>query len=133
MIFFRSRMMKKQRTFTVLTTVLFSAALLLIFSPYASPAGCAPPPQVRMVPQSFTQLAKNCGPAVVNISTVKTLTSGGGQVFEHFFRGPQGQQDPFGRFFEDFFKNQPAGNSSRAVLEAVLSWIKMVISSPITM
>ena len=107
MIFFRSRMMKKQRTFTVLTTVLFSAALLLIFSPYASPAGCAPPPQVRMVPQSFTQLAKNCGPAVVNISTVKTLTSGGGRVFEHFFRGPQGQQDPFGRFFEDFFKNQP--------------------------
>jgi len=46
----------------------------------------------------------------VNISTVKTLTSGGGRVFEHFFggpQGPQGRQDPFGRFFEEFFKNQP--------------------------
>ncbi|MBC2714816.1 MAG: DegQ family serine endoprotease [Desulfobacteraceae bacterium] len=95
------------KTFGVLAGVAIAAAYLLVLSPYTTIAGCSQAPAVKMVPQNFTQLAKNCGPAVVNISTVKTLTSGGGRVFEHFFRGPQGRQDPFGRFFDDFFKNQP--------------------------
>jgi serine protease Do len=35
------------------------------------------------------------------------MSGSGGRVFEHFFGGPQGQQDPFGRYFEEFFKNMP--------------------------
>ncbi len=101
------RMPKRGRWLGILTTGVFFAVFLLVFSSHASPAGCSPPPQVQMVPRNFTQLARDCGPAVVNISTVKTLSSGGGRVFEHFFQGPQGRQDPFGRFFEEFFKNQP--------------------------
>lgn len=58
----------------------------------------APP----MVPQSFTELAESVSPAVVNIRTVKTI-KGGGPVFRHFQRGPFGQDDPFGDFFERFF------------------------------
>ena len=58
----------------------------------------APP----MVPQSFTDLAESVSSAVVNIRTVKTI-KGGGPVFRHFQRGPFGQDDPFGDFFERFF------------------------------
>ncbi len=99
----------KTRRWAVLsiTAVAIVLASVFILAPYSTTAAGTRAPAVKMVPQSFTQLAKTCGPAVVNISTVKTLTSGGGRVFEHFFRGPQGRQDPFGRFFEDFFKNQP--------------------------
>jgi len=93
-----------------ITAAVLVLVSVFIFTPYATTAAGTKPPAVQMVPANFTDLAKTCGPAVVNISTVKTLTSGGGRVFEHFFggpQGPQGRQDPFGRFFEEFFKNQP--------------------------
>lgn len=93
---------------SITATVLVMASIF-IFTPYATTAAGVKPPAVQMVPASFTDLAKACGPAVVNISTVKTLSSGG-RVFEHFFGGPQnprGPQDPFNRFFDEFFKNQP--------------------------
>ena len=93
--------------FGIIAAVSIAVAYLFVFSPYITIAGCSQPPPVKMVPQDFTQLSKTCGPAVVNISTVKTLTSGGGRVFEHFFGNPRSRQDPFGRFFDDFFKNQP--------------------------
>jgi serine protease Do len=64
-------------------------------------------PVVHMIPESFTDLAKTCSPAVVNISTVKTLSGKSGRVFQHFFGGPQGQQNPFEPFFHDFFNNMP--------------------------
>jgi len=70
----------------------------------------------KMVPQDFTELAKNCSPAVVNISTVKTVNGGAGRVFEHFFGNPHGQQDPFGRYFEDFLRNQPQREFKQASL-----------------
>jgi serine protease Do len=62
-----------------------------------------------MVPASFTDLAKQTSPSVVNISTVKTIKSQG-RVFRHFFggpQGPQGQEDPFEQFFKHF--NVPPG------------------------
>jgi serine protease Do len=62
----------------------------------------ARPAPVKMVPESFTQLAEMVGPAVVNIRTVKTV-KGGGPVFRHFQRGPFGDQDQFRDFFEKFF------------------------------
>jgi serine protease Do len=64
---------------------------------------------VPMIPASFTDLAKQTSPSVVNISTVKTIKSQG-RVFRHFFGGPQdpqGQQDPFEEFFKHF--NVPPG------------------------
>jgi len=108
MTFFKNHWMhNREKTIGALATAVIMVVCLFVLSPYTTTAGCSQPPAVRMVPQDFTQLSKNCGPAVVNISTVKTLTSGGGRVFEHFFRSPRGQQDPFNRFFEDFFQNQP--------------------------
>lgn len=57
---------------------------------------------VVYVPESFSALAEKASPAVVNIRTVKTI-KGGGPVFRHFQRGPQGREDPFKDFFEKFF------------------------------
>ncbi|MGD8962180.1 MAG: DegQ family serine endoprotease [Desulfobacterales bacterium] len=50
-----------------------------------------------MVPASFSELAKQAQPGVVNIRTVKTV-EGGGRVFRHFFGNPFERKNPF----EDF-------------------------------
>lgn len=53
------------------------------------------------VPLSFADLAEKVKPAVVNISTTKTVTSGGLGMF----REPFGQGSPFEHFFgDDFFR-----------------------------
>jgi serine protease Do len=52
---------------------------------------------VMMVPASFSELAKQAQPGVVNIRTVKTV-KGGGRVFRHFFGNPFNPQDPFHNF-----------------------------------
>lgn len=57
---------------------------------------------VKMVPESFHELAENASPSVVNIRTVKTV-KGGGPVFRHFGRTPKGDGHPFNEFFEKFF------------------------------
>jgi serine protease Do len=54
-----------------------------------------------VAPGSFSQLAKNASPSVVNISTVKVV-KGGGQI-----PSPFGPDDPFREFFERFFGDQP--------------------------
>jgi len=48
---------------------------------------------VVMVPASFSELAKQAQPGVVNIRTVKTV-KGGGRVFRHFFGNPFDPRDP---------------------------------------
>jgi serine protease Do len=60
---------------------------------------------VARAPFSFADLAEKLKPSVVNISTTKTMRSGG-------FRSPFGQGSPFGRFggddfFERFFGDMP--------------------------
>jgi serine protease Do len=50
-----------------------------------------------MVPASFSELAKQAQPGVVNVRTVKTV-EGGGPVFRHFFGNPFERRNPF----EDF-------------------------------
>lgn len=50
---------------------------------------------------SFSGLVKLAGPAVVNISTVRTV-KGGGRVFRHFM-GPLDRNEPFKDFFDRFF------------------------------
>ena len=52
-----------------------------------------------MIPANFTQVAEKVKPAVVNISTVRTI-KGGGRVFRHYFGNPFGGRNPF----EDFFR-----------------------------
>ncbi|MCK5542788.1 MAG: Do family serine endopeptidase [Desulfobacterales bacterium] len=61
----------------------------------------------QMVPVDFSELAEKAKPAVVNISTVKTI-KGGGRVFRHFFdQQPNGNQDPFRDFMGPFLKQMP--------------------------
>jgi serine protease Do len=61
----------------------------------------------QMVPVDFSQLAQRAKPAVVNISTVKTI-KGGGRVFRHFFgQQPNGGQDPFRDFMAPFLRQMP--------------------------
>ena len=61
----------------------------------------------QMVPIDFSELAEKAKPAVVNISTVKTI-KGGGRVFRHFFdQQPHGNQDMFRDFFEPFLRQAP--------------------------
>jgi serine protease Do len=50
---------------------------------------------------SFADLAQNASPAVVNISTTKTV-KGGGRVFD-FFLGPKDRRNPMDDFFDRFF------------------------------
>ncbi len=54
-------------------------------------------------PQSFADLAEKVKPAVVNISTEKTVRIPG-SPFRHFF-GPE--ESPFGDFFNRFFGDIP--------------------------
>nr|NJM04550.1 trypsin-like serine protease [Desulfobacula sp.] len=62
---------------------------------------------VPMVPESFSELAREAKPAVVNIQTEKTI-EGGGRVFRHFFGSPHGgNPEMFDEFFSPFFNQQP--------------------------
>src|SRR3989339_1812218 len=62
---------------------------------------------VQMVPENFSELARQAKPAVVNIQTEKTI-EGGGRVYRHFFGSPfGGNQDMFEEFFGPFLQQQP--------------------------
>ena len=62
---------------------------------------------VQMVPESFSELARQAKPAVVNIQPEKTI-EGGGRVYRHFFGSPYGgNQDGLDEFFAPFFNQQP--------------------------
>jgi serine protease Do len=64
-------------------------------------ASAVVPAEMARAPLSFADLAEKLKPAVVNISTTKTVNQQGGRMF----RSPFGQRDPFDRFFggDDFF------------------------------
>ncbi len=53
----------------------------------------------------FTDLAENTGPAVVNISTVKTVQTS--KRMKKFFNPFQERKSPFNDFFEKFFPDMP--------------------------
>ena len=55
-------------------------------------------------PGSFSSLVKKAKASVVNISTVKTITSGMAHPFS--FGGPSGPNDPLRDFFDRFFGDQ---------------------------
>jgi serine protease Do len=87
-------------------TVLMTTALILtilIFHPTSNVWAVSM--DQSSIPESFSKLAETVSPAVVNISTVKTI-KGGGPVFRHFHQNPWGDQDPFKDFFDKFFGNE---------------------------
>jgi serine protease Do len=87
-------------------TVLMTTALILtILIFYPTSNVWAVPMDQSAIPESFSKLAETVSPAVVNISTVKTI-KGGGPVFRHFHQNPRGDQDPFKDFFDKFFGNE---------------------------
>ena len=67
----------------------------------------------------FTELAEKCGPAVVNINTVRTSANQGGDMRDMFrFNVPGMPESPFDDFFkqlEPFFKGQPGERSQRSL------------------
>jgi len=92
-------------------TVIFLPVICLILASLFSPAYSLDfmSSQAPAVPESFTDLAKKSSPAVVNISTVKTIKDSG-QMLRHFFGIPQGPGNPndqFNEFFKNFFNNLP--------------------------
>jgi len=99
----------------VLTLALFSAGSLPVKCPGTLLGAQAA--QAALAPETFAELAKKVSPAVVNISTEKTVKGGSGRNrMKEFFgpfggpgeRGsPFGQEDPFKDFFEKFFGDQP--------------------------
>ena len=69
-------------------------------------SGAAFAGNVPMIPASFSDLAEKAGPAVVNISTVKTA-KGGGIVLRQFPGLPfNDRNDHMNDFFERFFGNE---------------------------
>ncbi len=61
---------------------------------------------VRMIPESFSSIAANHTPAVINVRTVKNI-KGGGRVFRHFSGRPFDRGMPGDDFFEKFFGGRP--------------------------
>ena len=74
------------------------ALLSLIYTSSAPEARTAE--GLAAAPGSFSQLAKNASPSVVNISTVKVIKG------RREIPSPFGSEDPFKDFFERFFRDQ---------------------------
>lgn len=68
----------------------------------------------QMIPASFSDLALQARPGVVNIRTVKTV-QGGGRVFEHFFGSPFGNREGLEEFFSPFFNQQPQSRKEQSL------------------
>lgn len=86
----------------------------LIWSPRDA---CA---QGGLAPETFADLAQRVSPAVVNISTEKTVKTERRQGREFFgqpFPGPSpfGPEDPFREFFEKFFGEMPKSFKARSL------------------
>lgn len=70
---------------------------------------------IRMIPESFTQLAELSGPAVVNIRTVKTYKNAAPRLRQEY-QNPNGDIEPFYDFFDNFFgEKQPQDYKQRSL------------------
>ena len=92
--------MKSLKKLVPYLMILFVVGIFLGFNMQVGTAATDSNPV--MVPGNFSELATTVGPAVVNISTVKSI-KGGGPVFRHFGPGPFDKEDPFQDFFNKFF------------------------------
>ncbi len=94
------------KIFFIIIVVAFMAAPAIAKKNYENAA---------MMPVSFTELAKQAKPGVVNIQTVKTI-EGGGRVFQHFYGQPFGRkQSPFDEFFAPFFNQRPQNRKEQSL------------------
>lgn len=84
-----------------IVVALLTAGIIAMTSFYPA-SGVAAKTDIHTTPNSFSYLAEQASPSVVNIRTVKTI-KGGGHVFRHFKRGPFGEDDPMRDFFDKFF------------------------------
>ena len=82
------------RPVRMLPVLILAAALVVFFTQGLALA------EVKMIPSTFADVVDKAAPAVVNISTEKTVKSTGVP-----FRGGPG--DPFQEFFEKFFGGRP--------------------------
>ncbi|MGA6925278.1 MAG: Do family serine endopeptidase [Desulfosarcina sp.] len=95
------RSSKTFQTMLIFFLVLGSAAFLWGTAPAVGKVQAAP------IPESFSDLADNAKPGVVNIRTVKTI-KGGSPVFRHFFGNPfGGNRNPFDEFLGPFQGENP--------------------------
>ena len=133
MIFLKNKMKKTSKPFIALTAVTFFAAFFFVFSPYASPAGCSPPPQVQMVPRVSPSWPKIPGRLWSISAPSKPCHPMAGGCLSIFFADPRAARIRSVGFLKISSGISPAGNSSRAVLEPDLSWTKTATSSPIIM
>lgn len=90
----------------VFTVIVFALCIAGISCTSASQAKT---PEIQMIPQSFSQLADNASPAVVNIRTEKKPKDPMGRQFRQFGQSPFGKEDPFNDFFDKFFGDQGGG------------------------
>ena len=86
---------KKRETTIIQALVILTAAVFFLISQMAQPDAQAADP-VRLVPETFSQVAEQASPAVINISTVRKATPSS-------FYSPFGPNDPRREFFERFF------------------------------
>jgi serine protease Do len=84
--------------------LLFLAAAFPLGNIYAPEAQAKAGDKDGLLPGSFSKLAKEASPSVVNVSTVKVVKGRGRGPMP--FGGPFGQNDPFRDFFERFFGDQ---------------------------
>ncbi|HIJ55154.1 MAG TPA: DegQ family serine endoprotease [Deltaproteobacteria bacterium] len=98
--------MSKSKRIVAFVMSFLITGVLLGYTTNSATALKDPAPIPAEIPKTFSGLAEQARPAVVNIRTVKTV-QGGGRVFRHFFRGPQDQTDPFRDFFGPFSNGQP--------------------------
>jgi len=94
--------MKHLNKLTVIILIVFVSVALMGMSDKTQ--GTPKQNSKQMITGNISELAKKVRPAVVNISTVKTIP-GGGRVFRHFYGSPFGNPDRFNDFFNPFFKN----------------------------
>jgi serine protease Do len=99
--------MKQIRQMTV-----FLMIVIISFLMASQPALAARKNQ--MIPASFSDLARDARPGVVNIQTVKTV-QGGGRVFQHFFGQPFGNREGLEEFFAPFFNQQPQDRKEQSL------------------
>jgi serine protease Do len=99
------------------------ACALLTFGALTAGVVLGSPAQAALAPETFADLAQKASPAVVNISTEKTVKSdrSKGQMREFFGQGPGhgpspfGQDDPFREFFDKFFGEMPKSFKHRSL------------------
>ena len=96
------------------TQKIHAVVLVIFISLVMAPVPSLAKKAAQMIPASFSELAKEAKPAVVNIQTVKTIP-GGGRVFQHFFGQPFGNREGLEEFFAPFFNQQPRDRKEQSL------------------